>query len=180
MGPRTGEPLLCLRPTQRSVPTMLEGRATPAGTRRFAERAILAHGLSVDHFRSAPGELKLSSFGLGTYIGAPDGATDLAVEQAVGICLTSQRVNVIDTAINYRFQRAERSIGRALAKVIGAGSVKREEVFVSTKNGYLAPDAEGKAPVDRWVEEELIRPGVLKPSEIVDGSHAMTPRYLED
>ena len=162
------------------MPDPVPGRASSAGTRRFADQAVSAHSLSADHFRPAPGELTLSSFGLGTYIGAPDGATDLAVEHAVGVCLARQRVNVIDTAINYRFQRAERSIGRAIAKAIDAGTVQREEIFVSTKNGYLAPDAESKTPVDRWVEEELIRPGVLKATEIVDGSHAMTPRYLED
>ena len=102
------------------------------------------------------------------------------MEQAVTICLTSGRVNVLDTAINYRHQRAERSVGRALARVVGRGEVARDEVFVGTKNGYLAPDAESSVPADEWVERELVRPGILDTADIVDHCHAMSPSFLED
>ena len=136
--------------------------------------------LPPQHFRDAPGGLVLSSLGLGTYIGPPDAATDLAVEQAVTICLTSGRVNVLDTAINYRYQRAERSIGRALSRLVEREEVPRDEVFVATKNGYLAPDAESATPVDEWVDRELIRAGLLDRADIVDDCHAMSPSYLTD
>jgi aryl-alcohol dehydrogenase-like predicted oxidoreductase len=158
----------------------LDGRATPEGSRRFRDRAVRERSLPADHFREAPHDLLLSSLGLGTYIGAPDGPTDLAVEQAVTICLTSTRVNVLDTAINYRHQRAERSVGRALARATVRGDVARDEVFVATKNGYLAPDGESKLSPEEWVRDELIEKGVLRPDEVVDGCHAMTPRFLED
>lgn len=136
--------------------------------------------LPLEHFRRAPGGLWLSSMGLGTYIGPPDGPTDLAVEQAVTICLTSGRVNVLDTAINYRYQRAERSVGRALARLIEGGEIAREEVFVASKNGYFAPDAESRIAPEHWVEEELVKPGILDPKDIVDNCHAMSPSYLSD
>jgi aryl-alcohol dehydrogenase-like predicted oxidoreductase len=136
--------------------------------------------LPPEHFREAPGHLWLTSLGLGTYIGPPDAGTDLAVEQAVTICLTSGRVNVLDTALNYRYQRAERSVGRALGRLVERGEVARDEVFVATKNGYLAPDAESKTPPARWVEEELVRPGILDPKDIVDDCHSMSPSYLTD
>ena len=158
----------------------LKGRATPDGTGRFRDRAVRARRLPSEHFRTAPGGLVLSSIGLGTYIGAPDGPTDLAVEQAATICLTSGRVNVLDTAINYRYQRAERSLSRALGYLVGHGEIARDEVFVASKNGYFAPDSESKTPPQRWVEEELLRPGVLDPKDIVDGCHAMSPSYLTD
>lgn len=158
----------------------VHGRATPEGTRRFAEAARARGAVAEGHFRRAPGELRLSSIGLGTYIGRPDGATDLAVEEAARISLASGRVNVLDTAINYRYQRAERSLGRAVARLVESGRLARDEVFVSTKAGYLAPDAEGEVPPDRYVADVLLASGVLKPEEIVDGSHAMSPRYLED
>ena len=158
----------------------LAGHASSEGTSRFRDRAISARRLPSEHFREAPGNLLLSSIGLGTYIGPPDGPTDLAVEQAVLVCLTSGRVNVLDTAINYRHQRAERSVGRALARLVDRGEVARDEVFVATKNGYLAPDAESPTPVARWVEEELVRPGILRPDDIVDGCHAMSTSFLTD
>jgi aryl-alcohol dehydrogenase-like predicted oxidoreductase len=157
-----------------------KGRATPEGTARFRDRAVRDRRLPPDHFREGPGGLALTSLGLGTYIGAPDGPTDLAVEQAASICLTSGRVNVLDTAINYRYQRAERCLGRALAHLFEREEVGRDEVFVASKNGYFAPDSESKIPPERWVDEELVRPGVLDPADIVDGCHAMSPSYLTD
>ncbi|HYA11062.1 MAG TPA: aldo/keto reductase [Thermoplasmata archaeon] len=156
----------------------LPGRATPAGTAGFRDRAVRERALPFEHFREAPGGLSLSSIGLGTYIGNPDGPTDLAVEQATALCLTSGRVNVLDTAINYRYQRAERSVGRALVRAVEAGAVTREEVFVATKNGYLAPDGEAGPPARGWVEDELVRPGILDPADLVDGCHAMSRTYL--
>ncbi|HTT17127.1 MAG TPA: aldo/keto reductase [Thermoplasmata archaeon] len=156
----------------------LPGRASPDGTARFRDRAVRERALPIEHFRSAPGGLSLSSIGLGTYIGNPDGPTDLAVEQAAGVCLASGRVNVLDTAINYRYQRAEHSLGRALARAVDTGAIRRDEVFVSTKNGYVAPDASAGPPSARWLEEELIAPGVLAPEDLVGGSHAMSRTYL--
>ncbi len=156
------------------------GRATPGGTQRFRDRSTKERAIPFEHFRTAPGELALSSIGLGTYIGSPDGPTDLAVEQAVTICLTSGRVNVLDTAINYRHQRAERSVGRALGRLLESGDARRDEVFLATKSGYLAPDAEAGVPAPAWIERELVRPGILDPRDVVDGCHAMSPAYLRD
>lgn len=156
------------------------GQADRTGTERFRDRSVATRHLPKAHFRSAPGDLALSSVGLGTYIGAPDAATDIAVEQAVSLSLASGRLNVIDTAINYRHQRAERSVGRALARMFETGQLSRTEVFVSTKNGYLAPDGEAAIPAERWVDQTLVKPGILKRSEIVDGSHSMAEGFLRD
>ncbi len=158
----------------------LEGRASPEGTLRFRDRAVRERHLPLEHFREVPGGLWLSSLGIGTYIGAPDGPTDLAVEQAVTIALSSGRINVVDTAINYRYQRAERSVGRAVARLTSQEKLRREEVFVASKNGYFAPDSESRTPPERWIEQELIRPGILATEDIVDGCHAMSPSYLRD
>jgi len=45
-------------------------------------------------------------------------------------------VNVIDTAINYRFQKSERVVGAALRYLIERG-YNREEFFICSKNGYI-------------------------------------------
>ena len=158
----------------------LPGRATAEATARFRDRAVAERAIAFDHFRPAPGDLTISSVGLGTYIGSPDGPTDLAVEQAVTVCLTSGRVNALDTAINYRHQRAERSVGRAVRRVVEKGELPREAVFVATKNGYFAPDGESGRSAERWISEEILRSGVLDPKDIVDGCHAMSASYLKD
>lgn len=156
------------------------GRASPDGTRRFRDRSVADRAIVPEHFREGPGGLVLSSLGLGTYIGAPDGPTDLSVEQAVTICLSSGRANVLDTAINYRHQRAERSVGRALGRLLAKGETTRDAVFLATKSGYLAPDGESTVPPDRWIYEELVRPGALDPSDVVDQCHAMSRSFLID
>src|SRR5260221_1527864 len=115
---------------------MIAGRATLEGTSRFAKRAQAAKG----HFRAAMG-LSLSSIGLGTYLGKEDAATDGGYEESIAVALASG-VNVFDSAINYRGQRSERMIGRALAGAFAEGGVARDEVFVSTKGGYLPHDSD--------------------------------------
>jgi aryl-alcohol dehydrogenase-like predicted oxidoreductase len=158
--------------------TGLTGSATSAGTQRFAARAV-GKGVSAEHFRVTDAGLHLSTLGLGSYLGEADGPTDLAVAEAGTLVLRSGRVNVIDTAINYRNQRAERSLGRALQRAKDAG-VEREEYFLASKAGYLAPDGESELPPQAWVRRELIERKVLRPSEIVEGNHAMSPAYLRD
>ena len=81
--------------------------------------------------------LELSTVGLGTYIGAPDDQTDFDVYNAVKLMVMSGGVNVIDTAINYRCQKAERTIGAALKTLNRKYGVQRDELFISTKNGYI-------------------------------------------
>ena len=142
---------------------MLKGRATSEGT--VAYRASQGGGAADGHFREWRG-LSLSSVGIGTYLGPDDDATDALYEAAVERAILSG-INVVDSAVNYRGQRSERAVGRALGRVVGAGRAAREGVVVATKGGFLPFD--GPAP-----------PGLLRPGDLVAGCHCMTPRYLED
>jgi aryl-alcohol dehydrogenase-like predicted oxidoreductase len=146
-------------------------RATPASTARFAARHP-----STDFFRPGWDGLSLASVGLGTYLGEPDAATDARYAAAIRRYLALGG-NVIDSAINYRFQRSERAIGEALAAAIQAGDVTREEVVVCTKGGYLSFDGDWPADPDGWVRETFIDTGLVRLEEIIEG-HCMTPAYL--
>src|SRR6266508_2550494 len=108
---------------------MLRGSATPAGTvaYRTAHGGVARNG----HFREWRG-LALSSVGLGTYLGPDDDVTDALYEAAIERALLSG-INVIDSAVNYRHQRSERAVGRALAKAVCAGHVAREGVVVAPR-----------------------------------------------
>ena len=153
---------------------MIEGRATLEGTRRFAGRSRAAEG----HFRNTAG-LELSSLGLGTYLGDEDDDTDRGYEGSVSVALTSG-VNVFDSAINYRGQKSERAIGRALAKAIEDGASSRDEVFVATKGGYLPHDADDPRDPRRYILETFVATGLAPRSEIAGGGHCMSPEYLRD
>ncbi len=154
----------------------IRGYATLEGTRRYAER--FADRAVDGHFRRC-GELWLSSLGIGTYLGEPDAATDGLYAGTVAATL-ERGANVVDAAINYRFQRSERSVGRALAALVDQGKLARDEVVVSTKGGFLTPDAEDARDPRTYFSEEYISRGVLRPEEVVGGMHCLTPAYLED
>jgi aryl-alcohol dehydrogenase-like predicted oxidoreductase len=153
---------------------MISGRATAEGTLRFAGRAAAAQG----HFREARG-LALSSLGLGTYLGREDSKTDAGYEAAFEEAI-SLGVNVFDSAINYRGQRSERAIGRALARAVADGRASRDELFVSTKGGYFPHDAEDGRDARTYVREEFLESGLAPREEIAGGAHCMAPAYLSD
>jgi len=154
---------------------VIAGRATADGTRRFKERAGAAEG----HFREAPGGLSLSSIGLGTYLGPETAAADAGYEASVALALASA-VNVFDSAINYRGQKSERAVGRALAAAFAGGAARRDEVYVSTKGGYLPNDADDARSGRRYVKETFLDSGVAPAEEIAQDCHCMAPSYLRD
>ncbi len=156
----------------------MKGFAIESGTLQFAKDAVEQKKVNPSHFRKAQG-LTLSSLGMGTYLGSLDAKTDLEVEQAIKDSISSGAVNVIDTAINYRFQKAERCVGRALADLFKDQVASREQIFISTKNGYLAPDVEYQRGVGKYIADKLIATGIIRPDEIVESSHCMTVPFLK-
>jgi aryl-alcohol dehydrogenase-like predicted oxidoreductase len=149
--------------------------ATPNGTSQYAKRFA---GRAADgHFREAHG-LVLSSLGIGTYLGQPDDKTDQSYAASVAAAVESG-INVIDAAINYRFQRSERSIGAAI-KYLATQGIAREEFVLCTKGGYLTPDGAMPSDPTEYFYREYIQPGIFSPNDLVGGSHCMTPRFLEN
>jgi aryl-alcohol dehydrogenase-like predicted oxidoreductase len=154
----------------------IQGRATPAGTRRYAER--FSSATAEGHFRQQQ-ELCISTIGLGTYLGHWDERTDRLYLEAIrrSVELGS---NVIDSAINYRFQRSERVIGAALKQSFDAGKSKRDEIIVATKGGFFPFDGEPPRDARAWVMENIINNGTARAEDIVGGSHCMSPGYLDN
>lgn len=149
--------------------------ATPEATRAYAAR--FEEKSAPGHFRSARG-LAVSSLGIGTYLGNPDPPTDLGYTEAIVESVLGG-INVLDSAINYRFQRSERSMGAAIADLAAHG-IPREALLVCTKGGYLSPDGEMPANARDYFSREYFSKGILRPGDVAAGCHAMTPRYLED
>lgn len=154
----------------------LFGSATLEGTARYRDR--FRDHATENHFRNEQ-NLWLSSIGVGTYLGSADDATDLKYSQAV-VRAVELGANVIDTAANYRFQRSERSIGKALGELTDAKGFAREEMLICTKGGYLPFDGAPPRDVRRYIEETFIAPGIARPEDFVSGSHCMSPGYLQN
>jgi aryl-alcohol dehydrogenase-like predicted oxidoreductase len=133
--------------------------ATPEGTVRYTSRFNAG-----TFYRDAAG-LRVSSLGLGTYLGGLDERADNGYTAAVGTAVCGG-VNFLDSAINYRHQRSERSIGAALSRLFASGEFQRDEIVVCTKAGFLTPGA--------------VDPATLRDGDVVGGMHAMAPDFLAD
>jgi aryl-alcohol dehydrogenase-like predicted oxidoreductase len=155
----------------------LQGHATPAGTKRYMQYAV-SQGRPEGHFKRFDG-LHLSSIGIGTYLGEPTQEDDLAVENAVYQSVKSGAVNVIDTAINYRAMKSEKSIGRALLRLVKDGIIMRDQVFISTKNGYITNDGDyPNVDVMEYMYRMYIQTEVMSADDISSGYNVMNPNYL--
>lgn len=108
----------------------LAGRATAAGTHRSAEsfgagaRVLGRTGLSV------------TPIGFGGYR-VTDGS---AVHRRALADALRGGVNLIDTSTNYTDGGSERLIGRIIANLVQQGELRRDEVVVVSKVGYVQGD----------------------------------------
>ncbi len=120
----------------------------------------------------------LSHLGFGSALGAPSDEEDAAYDAGLRRAL-QLGVNHVDTAINFRCQRSERVIGRALRD----GAANGARVFVTTKGGYLpleSPPPASKAEYRAYVEREYIDTGIVDPAALVAGGHCISPSFLRN
>ncbi|HEX7599325.1 MAG TPA: aldo/keto reductase [Polyangia bacterium] len=116
--------------------------------------------------------MELSSLGLGTYLGSASDAVDAAYAEA-GRAFFAAGGTVFDTAANYRNGRSERALGAVFK------GLPRDDYFVSTKAGYIpVPDGDPDEGPRAWFHRVLEGPGILSVEDLVDGCHALTPKYL--
>ncbi|HLG20903.1 MAG TPA: aldo/keto reductase [Bdellovibrionota bacterium] len=149
------------------------GKATAEGTGRYARKQ---QQVDSAHYRENAG-IRISDLGIGTYLGSHDEETDQRYTEAVAEAL-QKGINVVDTAINYRFQRSERSVGEAVRRSIENGAVRRDEIVIATKGGFLSFD--GAPPRDpmAYLQETFFDSGIIRPQDIVAGCHSMHPDYV--
>ena len=115
-----------------------EGHASSYGTFHYTQRnSKSVPQTNFNIAETSQGPLHLSKVGLGTYLGDPGTLHDKLVYDAVlHSCLTGG-VNVLDTSINYRYMKAERTLGAAVAELIKNHNFHRSELFIASKGGYL-------------------------------------------
>ncbi|MGI9069197.1 MAG: aldo/keto reductase [Pyrinomonadaceae bacterium] len=152
------------------------GSATLEGTTRYRER--FKDSAAPGHLRKQR-DLWLSSIGTGSYLGNADDETDARYTAAVARAV-ELGANVIDTAANYRFQRSERAIGKALRDLTEAKDFSRDEIIICTKGGYLPFDGAPPRDVRSYIEETFVNPGIASFDDIIGGMHCMTPAYLQN
>ena len=154
---------------------MISGWATAAGTAAY--RAGMG-AVAADHWTTL-GDLTVSSIGIGTYLGADDDATDRAYAAAVSRAVAIG-INVIDSAVNYRCQRSERSVGVALRTLIAGRHASRDGIVVATKGGFMPFDGASPANPGAYLANTYVRSGLARAEDVAAGSHCIAPRYLAD
>ena len=156
----------------------IKGFATSEGTKKFRDNAI-KKGKSHLHFKEFD-DLILSSIGLGTYLGDLSKKDDRDIEIALYESVKSGAINVIDTAINYRAMKSEKSIGRSITKLVNDGIISRDAIFVSTKNGYITNDGDyPMLDVLEYIQRMYIDTGIIKAEDISSGYNVLNPAYIE-
>ena len=154
------------------------GYATSEGTRKFMENAI-KNGIANSHFRSF-NNLNFSSLGIGTYLGQLTLEDDEDLENAIYQSLKSGAMNVIDTAINYRSMKSEKNIGHAIKKLIQDKIISRDQIFISTKNGYITNDGDyPRIDVLEYMQKMFISQGIIDSKDISSGYNVLNPNYIQ-
>lgn len=153
---------------------MFKGRAEAEATRQFLSR----HKLDPEQVREFCG-VPVSSLALGTYLGNLDEATDARVTAA---CVQAIELgcNFFDTAINYRAQRGERAVGEGLRRAILSGKAKREEIFVSSKAGFVPHEGHWEKDVPGLFRAQYVERGLATTEDLIAGCHCLAPKYLDD
>lgn len=160
----------------------IPGRADAAGTANFAQKIGSSAGPA--HFRTFKvggdvGDLVVSSIGIGTYLGDDTDAVDREYIESMTRSMTLG-INLIDTASNFRNMRSELAIGQCLAMTIKQGIIKRNEVIVCTKGGYLSFDYREDIEPRTYIDDTYIKTGLFKKEEFVGGCHCLSAPYLKN
>jgi aryl-alcohol dehydrogenase-like predicted oxidoreductase len=153
----------------------ISGKATLEGTKNYRDKHI--DKCAPEHFRTN-NELIASSIGIGTYLGQADEETNHQVIQAI-IAAVKQGINLIDSAIIYREQQGERSIGQALRYLIESGFISRNELIICTKGGFLTEET---TEYLNWFNQHYItnNHSQINATDLVQNSHCIHPEYLQD
>lgn len=125
------------------------------------------------------GELFFPSLGIGTYKPEPYKEDNYIINYAEAIKTALRRgINLIDTAINYRYQMSEREISEALNGMFAEGEITREEVIIASKGGFIPLDFPFPENPYGWIQKNIIDQGLATKEEIVIDQHCMAPVYL--
>lgn len=170
--------------------------ATPEGTLKFSQRFIEKGNKEANYRLLGKTGLTTSALGFGCY--RIDDINPV-FRQSLELAVLSG-VNLIDTSTNYADGGSERCVGRSLSLLFDSGKVKREEIIVVSKIGYvqgenlkiaIAKEREGNAYPDMvryadgcwhcihpgFINEQLTRSLSRTKLECVDALLLHNPEY---
>jgi len=155
---------------------MLNHFATPEATYRFAKRFSHYKDFYMRH-----NGLVFSKLGFGTFKKEPYKEENYIFDYKEALKTAIRAgINVIDTAINYRYQESEKEVGEAICELIEAGEVTREELIVCSKGGFIPLCFPFPENPYVWIDENIVQKGLADANEIELDQHCMSPAFLDD
>ncbi|MCH9739598.1 MAG: aldo/keto reductase [Epsilonproteobacteria bacterium] len=149
--------------------------ATTEGTYTFAKQFSSYKDFYIQH-----NDLIFSKLGIGTFNKEPYKEENYVFEYMAGVKeAVLNGINLIDTASNYRYGQSETEIGIALKELLEEGKVKREELILCSKGGFIPLSYPFPENPYIWIEENIIEAGLATREDIELDQHCMRPDFLE-
>jgi aryl-alcohol dehydrogenase-like predicted oxidoreductase len=149
--------------------------ATGEATLSFAKRFSSYKDFYIKH-----NGLIFSKLGLGTFNKEPYKEENYLFHYIEGVKeAINGGINLIDTASNYRYGQSEKEIGIALEELYKEDRVKREELIICSKGGFIQLDYPFPQNPYHWIEENIIGKGLAKADDIELDQHCMSADFLE-
>lgn len=160
----------------------IEGFATSDKTKFYSERN--KENVHAGHFKKTYNDLTISSIGIGSYVGKPDDITDYYLYNAIKSAVLSGGINIIDTAINYRYMKSERAIGKALQVLVHKYKISREELIICSKVGFVPEDAASGRLSHSFVSD-MVEKGLIDIEDVIYSDnkrpiHCIHPEFLKE
>ena len=113
-------------------------------------------------------------------MGEPDDITDYLMYDAIKTAVLSGGVNHIDTAPNYRYGKSEKTVGKILTTLHNKYGITRDQMFVTSKGGYIAEDAEAMISRTDETKRMIKELGVPEDEIVKESGHSLNPKFLKD
>ena len=125
------------------------------------------------------GDRFISSLGIGTFRKEPYREENYTInyKEAIKKAVLGG-INLIDTAINYRYQVSEQEIASALRELLEGHKIAREELVLTSKAGFLPLEFPFPKNPYEWIEHTIIDAGLASKEEIIVDQHCISPAYL--
>jgi aryl-alcohol dehydrogenase-like predicted oxidoreductase len=148
--------------------------ATSEATYNFAKKFSHYRDFYIKH-----NDLYFSKLGFGTFKKEPykEENYDFSYKEALKSAILGG-INVVDTAINYRYQQSEREIGEVLRYLFEKGEARREEIIVCSKGGFIPLDFPFPKNPYEWIADNIINRGFAAEDDIELDQHCMTTDFL--
>lgn len=149
--------------------------ATKDATYNFAKKFSNYKDFYIQH-----NNLIFSKLGLGTFNKEPYKEENYVFHYIEGVKEAIKNgINLIDTASNYRYGASEKEIGIALKELMDEDAVKREELIICSKGGFIQLEYPFPENPYEWIDENIIKNRLATQEDIELDQHCLTADFIE-